>query len=69
MQSANTIFDLQQSRDDTEFVVKSANLELEVGVEILKTAYDIPYIGSLLKLGKVAQSFLTIASFESLEDF
>ena len=53
----NTIFDLQQSRNDAEFIEKNAYLELEVGAEILKTAMDIPYVGSLLKFGKMASGY------------
>lgn len=69
MQSDNTIFDLQKSHSDTEFVVKNANVELEVGAEIFETACDIPYIGSIFKLGKVARNFMDYRFFRKLGRF
>lgn len=53
----NTIFDLQQSRNDVNFVIDNAYLEAEVCADIMTTAMDIPYVGSLLKLGKVASGY------------
>lgn len=58
MDDNNTIFDLQQSKKDSEFVIESADKELEVVADIMKTAEDIPYLGSLLKLGKVALNYI-----------
>ena len=52
------IFEIQQSKRDKEFVMKNGSLEFEVFADILKTAEDIPYIGSLFKLGKVALNYM-----------
>ena len=48
------IFEIQQSKQDKVFVIRNGSLEFEVFADILKTAEDIPYIGSLFKLGRVA---------------
>ena len=52
------IFEIQQSKQDKEFVMKNGSLEFEVFADILKTADDIPYIGSLFKLSKVAVNYM-----------
>lgn len=52
------IFEIQQSKTDKEFVNKNGSLEFEAFADILKTAEDIPYIGSLFKLGKVAVNYM-----------
>lgn len=52
------IFKILQSKNDKEFINKNGSLEFEVFAEILKTAEDIPYIGSLYKLGKVAINYM-----------
>lgn len=65
----NTIFDLQQSRKDSEFVASNADLELEVGADIIETAAELPYVGSLLKLGKVAKSYIDYRFFRKLARF
>ena len=52
------IFELQQSAQDKEFVLKNGSLEFEVFADILNTAGDLPYIGSLFKVGKVAVSYM-----------
>lgn len=69
MNNSNTLFDLQQAHDDAVFVAHNADLELEVGSDILETAMNIPYIGSLLKLGKVAIGFIDYRFFRKLEQF
>ena len=53
MSQDNTIFELQKSRQDREFIAKNAEIELDVALDIAETLTDIPYLGSLIKLGKV----------------
>lgn len=53
MSQDNTIFELQKSRQDREFIAKNAEIELEVALDIAETLTNIPYLGSLIKLGKV----------------
>lgn len=63
------IFEIQQSKDDREFVLKNGSLEFEVFADILKTADDLPYIGSLFKLGKVAVSYMDYRFVRKLHFF
>lgn len=63
------IFDMQQSRQDKEFILKNGSLEFEVFADILKTAEDIPYIGSLFKLGKVAINYMDYRFVRKLHYF
>ena len=41
------IFELQQSAQDKEFILKNGSLEFEVFADILNTAGNLLYIGSL----------------------
>ncbi len=63
------IFEVQQSKQDMEFVMKNGSLEFEVFADILKTAEDIPYIGSLFKLGKVAVNYMDYRFVRKLHFF
>ena len=63
------IFEIQQSKQDKEFVMKNGSLEFEVFADILKTAEDIPYIGSLFKLGKVAINYMDYRFVRKLHFF
>ena len=63
------IFEIQQSKQDKEFVMKNGSLEFEVFADILKTAEDIPYIGSLFKLGKVAVNYMDYRFVRKLHFF
>jgi len=64
-----SIFDIQQSKQAKEFVLHNGSLELEVFADILKTAEDIPYIGSLFKLGKVAVNYMDYRFVRKLHFF
>lgn len=63
------IFELQQSAQDKEFVLKNGSLEFEVFADILNTARDLPYIGSLFKLGKVAVNYMDYRFVRKLHFF
>lgn len=63
------IFELQQSTQDKEFVLKNGSLEFEVFADILNTAKDLPYIGSLFKLGKVAVNYMDYRFVRKLHFF
>jgi len=63
------IFEIQQSKKDKEFVLKNGTLEFEVFADILKTAEDIPYIGSLFKLGEVAVNYMDYRFVRKLHFF
>ena len=51
------LFDLSVSKKEHEFVRNGLALELDVSADIVETFCDIPYIGSLIKLGKVGSKF------------
>lgn len=51
------IFDLSVSKKEQEFVKSGLNIELEVSADIVETFCDIPYVGSLIKLGRLANKF------------
>lgn len=63
------IFEILQSKNDKEFINKNGSLEFEVFADILKTAEDIPYIGSLYKLGKVAINYMDYRFVKKLYNF
>lgn len=63
------IFEIQQSKDDREFVLQNGSLEFEVFADILNTAGDLPYIGSLFKLGKVAVNYMDYRFVRKLHFF
>lgn len=63
------IFELQQSAQDKDFVLKNGSLEFEVFADILNTAKDLPYIGSLFKLGKVAVNYMDYRFVRKLHFF
>lgn len=65
----DTIFDLQQSRADVDFVIKNADLDIEVGAHVLETLINFPYVGSLFKLGQVALSYIDYRFFKKLGRF
>ena len=49
--------------------MKNGSLEFDVFADILKTADDIPYIGSLFKLGKVALNYMDYCFVRKLHYF
>ena len=63
------IFELQQSAQDKDFVLENGSLEFEVFADILNTAKDLPYIGSLFKLGKVAVNYMDYRFIRKLHFF
>lgn len=65
----NTIFDLQQSRADVDFIIKNADIEVEVGANVLETAVNFPYVGSLFKLRKIYLNFIDYQFFRKLGRF
>ena len=47
------IFEIERSKRDADFIKQNGELELEVAADIIETCKDVPYVGSLIKLGKV----------------
>lgn len=52
------LFEIQQSKDDREFVLKNGSLEFEVFADILEKTADLLYLSSLFKLGKMAVNYM-----------
>lgn len=63
------IFDLSVSKKEREFVKTGISLELEVSSDILETFCEIPYIGSLIKLGQLANKFQDLHFIRKLAKF
>lgn len=63
------IFDLSVSKKEQEFVLAGLALELDVSADVLETFCDIPYIGSLIKLGRVVCKFQELHFVRKLAKF
>lgn len=63
------IFEIQQSKEDREFVLKNGSLEFEVFADIVEKTADALYIGSLFKLGKVAVNYMNYRFVRKLHFF
>lgn len=63
------IFEILQSKDDREFVLKNGSLEFEVFADILEKTADLLYLGSLFKLGKVAVNYMDYRFVRKLHFF
>lgn len=63
------IFDIQKSKQDKDFVQHNGNVELEVFVDIVETCKEIPFVGSMLKLGKVAINYMEWRYVNKLSKF
>ena len=63
------IFDLSVSKKELEFVRSGLNIDLEVSADIAETFGNIPYIGSLIKLGRLANKFQDLYFIRKLARF
>ena len=63
------IFEIQQSKQDKEFVMKNGSLEFEAFADIIEKTADALYIGSLFKLGKVALNYMDYCFVRKLHYF
>lgn len=54
------IFDLSVAKEEGKFVEKSLLLESEVVSDILDELKEFPWLGSLIKLGKVGKGFMDL---------
>lgn len=63
------IFDLAVSKREREFVESGVNLELEVTADIMGTFSEIPYIGSLIRFGQLANRFQDLHFIRKLAKF
>ena len=63
------IFDLSISRKESEFVKNGLELELDVSADIVETYKDIPYIGSVIKLGRIGCKYYELFFIRKLAKF
>ena len=57
---AEDIFDLAVSGSEKDFIKKGLQLEGEVASDILTYLGELPWLGSLIKLGKVGSNFIDL---------
>jgi len=63
------IFDLSVSKKEQEFVKAGLKVEMDVSADIVETFCDIPYVGSLIKLGRLANKFKDLHFIRKLARF
>ena len=63
------LFDLSVSKKEHEFVQAGLGIELDVSADIVETFFDIPYIGSVLKLGRIGSRFQELHFIRKLARF
>lgn len=56
----NDIFDLSVAKEENKFIEKSLLLESDVFSDVLEEMKDFPWVGSLIKLGKVGKGFMDL---------
>ena len=56
----NDIFDLWVAKEENKFVEKSLLLESDVFSDVWEEMKDFPWVGSLIKLGKVGKCFMDL---------
>lgn len=63
------IFTLSISNKEEDFVKFGTDIDLEVSVDILETFAEIPYVGSLIKLGRLANRYQDLHFIRKLAKF
>lgn len=63
------IFALSISKKETEFVKSGLELEMDVSADIIETFCDVPYIGSLIKLGMLGSKVQELHFIKKLASF
>ncbi len=63
------LFDLAVSKKEREFVKFGLELELDVSSDVIETFCDIPYVGSLVKLGRIGSRFQELHFIRKLAKF
>lgn len=63
------IFDLSVSKKELEFVKSGLSIDLDVAANIVETFGDIPYVGSLIKLGRLMNKFQDLHFIRKLARF
>ncbi len=60
MDERKDIFDLSVAKEEGIFIKKGLLLESDVASEIIETMVDFPWLGSLIKLGRIGKSFIDL---------
>lgn len=63
------VLDLAISNKEKEFVDKALEKNLDVAVDIVETMADIPYVGSVVKLGMIGSKYLEYRFVRNLAKF
>ena len=63
------IFTLSISNKEEDFVKFGTDIDLEVSIDILETFVEIPYVGSLIKLGRLANRYQDLHFIRKLAKF
>ena len=63
------IFDLSIAKEEGLFVQKGLLLESDVASEVIDTMLDFPWIGSLIKIGRVGKNFIDLHFIRKIAKF
>lgn len=63
------LFTLSISNKEKDFVRSGADIDLEVSADVLETFLEIPYVGSLIKLGRLAHRYQDFHFIRKLAKF
>lgn len=63
------LFTLSISNKEEDFVKSGTDIDLEVFADVLETFAEIPYVGSLIKLGRLANRYQDLHFIRKLAKF
>ena len=63
------LFTLSISNKEEDFVKSGTDIDLEVFADVLETVAEIPYVGSLIKLGRLANRYQDLHFIRKLAKF
>lgn len=66
---AEDLFDLSISGKDKEFIKTALQLEGEVASDILTVLGEFPYLGSLIKLGRIGANYMDLLFIRKIAKF
>ena len=69
MNKEEDIFDLSISKEESKFIKKGLLLESDVASEVMDTLVEFPWLGSLIKLGRVGKNLLDLFYFRKIAIF
>ena len=69
MEENKDIFDLSIAKEEGKFVEKALLLESDVASELIDTMVDFPWVGSLIKLGRVGKGIIDLHFVRKIAKF